>query len=245
MPLRHQYNQMLEEINRDVLRMGSLVEQTIERTIDALIHDDRESAAQIIADDQITDDMERDIEDKCVRLLATQTPVARDLRFIFAINKIAKDIERIGDLSVSIARQIKNQRQYLSDLVPAAIPVMAGQIIGMLHDCLDAFVRVDVSLARDVHKRDDQVDEYFINVLRELLKMLTCDGSQATVVVPILFIDRYLERMADHITNICEWIVYFATGERLEEHPEKKRLSWHHVLCIQVSLARETKPDNL
>ncbi len=221
MPLRHQYNQMLEEINRDVLRMGSLVEQTIERTIDALIHDDKESAAQIIADDQITDDMERDIEDKCVRLLATQTPVARDLRFIFAINKIAKDIERIGDLSVNIARQIKNQRQYLSDLVPAAIPVMAGQIIGMLHDCLDAFVQVDVSLARDVHKRDDQVDEHFINVLRELLKMLTCDGSQATVVVPILFIDRYLERMADHITNICEWIVYFATGERLEEHPEK------------------------
>lgn len=217
MPLRQQYTTMLEEINFDVLRMGSRVEKSISDITAALLTDDVEEAKRIKKEDKEINNMEREIEDKCVRLLATQTPVATDLRFIFAINKITKDIERVGDFSVNIARLIMNQRDSLANYLPSAIPIMAEQVTGMLHDCLDAFVRVDVTLARDVHKRDESVDERFVNTLQELLKGLSKDGSMASVVVPLLFINRYFERMADHITNVCEWIVYFATGERLEE----------------------------
>ncbi|MFZ5974209.1 MAG: phosphate signaling complex protein PhoU [Bacillota bacterium] len=226
MPYRKQYMQMLEDINMHVLRMGSRVERTITLVMEALLNNDIELASSIITDDKQINNLEREIEDKCVRLLATQTPVARDLRFIFAINKITKDIERIGDLAVNIAHLIKNQKEPLSNSVPEAIPIMADQVTGMVRDCLDAFVRVDVSLARDVHKRDEQVDARFYQVLRDLLHILMEDGTKATVVMPLVFIDRYLERMADHITNVCEWIVYFDTGERLEETESSTDKTW-------------------
>ena len=226
MPYRQQYVQMLEDINRDVLRMGSRVEHTITLAMDALLNDDAALAGKIIADDSLINNMERDIEDKCVRLLATQTPVARDLRFIFAINKITKDLERIGDLSVNIAHLVENAKVSISRYVPKVIPAMAEQVTGMVRDCLDAFVRVDVTLAKDVHKRDEQVDTRFYEGLRELLRMLSEDGSKATVAAPLLFIARYLERMADHITNICEWIVYFDTGERMEETDSTADKTW-------------------
>jgi len=217
---------MLEDINRDVLRMGSRVEHTITLAMDALMEDDAELAVKIIADDKLVNNMERDIEDKCVRMLATQTPVARDLRFIFAINKITKDLERIGDLSVNIAQLVKNEKEPISRYVPKVIPAMAEQVSGMVRDCLDAFVRVDVTLAKDVHKRDEQVDTRFYEGLRELLRMLSDNGGKATVAVPLLFITRYFERMADHITNICEWIVYYDTGERLEETNSTADRTW-------------------
>lgn len=229
MPYRKQYIRMLEDINMDVLRMGSRLERIITLVMDALLNDDCELAESIVRDDVLINNMEREIEDKCVRLLATQTPVARDLRFIFAINKITKDLERIGDLAVNIARLIteqKDQKIKLSENVPDAIPIMAEQVTGMVRDCLDAFVRVDVSLAKDVHHRDDQVDARFYQVLRELLKAMAADGTKARALVSILFIDRYLERMADHITNVCEWIVYFDTGERLEETVSKADKTW-------------------
>jgi len=226
MPYRQQYDRMLEDIKRDVLRMGSRVENTITLAVDALLADDAQLADSIIAYDTFINNMERGIEDKCIRLLATQTPVARDLRFVFAINKIAKDLERIGDLAVNIAQLVKNQKVSLSRNVPDAIPAMAQQVSGMVRDCLDAFVRVDVTLAKDVHKRDEQVDEGFCQALRGLLRALAQDGSRAAAVAPLMFVARYLERMADHITNVCEWIVYFDTGERLEETNSPADRTW-------------------
>ena len=226
MPYRQQYDRMLEDIKRDVLRMGSRVENTITLAVDALLADDAQLADSIIAYDTFINNMERGIEDKCIRLLATQTPVARDLRFVFAINKIAKDLERIGDLVVNIAQLVKNKKVSLSRNVPDAIPAMAQQVSGMVRDCLDAFVRVDVTLAKDVHKRDERVDTRFYEGLRELLRMLSEDGSKATIIAPLMFVARYLERMADHITNVCEWIVYFDTGERLEETDSPADRTW-------------------
>lgn len=205
----------LQELHNDLIRMGSIVEKQIHECIDALVAQDVEKALKIMDDDDIIDIMEREIEDKAIRLIAMQAPLAIDLRNIFTTTKIVTDLERIADYAVDVAKitvRLKDEK-YIKQLVD--IPRMAEIVISMIKDSLDAYVSGDIEKAYAVCKRDDEVDDIYKEVFSELLKIMFEDQKTVTQATQFLFICKWLERIADHTTNICEWTIYLVTGEKI------------------------------
>jgi phosphate transport system protein len=193
--------------------MGSKVEEQIDKCIRALANQDVDLAAHIIDDDDIVDKMEMDIEAKCIKLIARQQPLAIDLRTIFTAIKIVTDLERIADHAVDIAKitfRLKDEK-YIKPLID--IPKMSGIVQDMISGSLDAYVKVDTKLAEDICKKDDDIDAIYKQVFRELLEIMVKDPTTINQATQFLFVCKFLERIGDHVTNICEWIVYLVTGE--------------------------------
>ena len=214
MVTRNAFDRSLEELQQEILRMGSLVETAIYNSVKSLASQDVELAEQVIQGDRIIDQMELEIEDKCLKLIATQQPIAGDLRKISTGFKIITDLERMADHSVDIAkitRRLAGQ-PLIKPLVD--IPRMAALTQQMAKDGLDAYVRGDVDLARTLNKKDDEVDHIYAQVFRELLTYMMEDPRTITQATYLLFVGRYIERIADHATNIGERVVYLVTGER-------------------------------
>lgn len=214
MIIRISFERALEELQHDILRMGSLVEQAIYDSVQSLAQQDLALADKVIKGDDLIDDMETEIEDKCVRLLATQQPLATDLRTVSAVFKIITDLERMGDHAIDIAKitkRIANQ-PLIKPLID--IPRMAKITQQMVRDGLDAFVKRDVELAKKLCETDDEVDHIYAQIFRELLTYMMEDPRTISQATSLLFVGRYLERIADHATNIGERVIYLVTGER-------------------------------
>lgn len=213
MAIRYSFEQKLQDLHLDLIRMGGLVEESIDKTILALTKQDIEMARNIFEGDDAVDDLERSIEKKCLILIARQQPIARDLRIITAALKIITDMERIADHSSDIAEitiRMANEK-YIKPLID--IPKMAYKAKQMVNRAIDAYIRQDVELAKEVCASDDDVDELFHKIVLELVGFMRGDSETIEQSVNLMFVAKYLERMGDHATNIAEWVVYIVTGE--------------------------------
>ncbi|MBZ9687786.1 phosphate signaling complex protein PhoU [Clostridium estertheticum] len=212
---RKVFEASLEELHNDLIRMGSMVEKQIHDCIEALVSQNAEKAEKIMENDDIVDALEREIEDKAIRLIAMQQPLAIDLRNIFTTTKIVTDLERMADYAVDVAKitvRLKDEK-YIKQLID--IPRMAEIVILMIKDSLDAYVAGDVEKAYEVCKRDDQVDDIYKEIFTELLQLMFKNQETVNQATQFLFICKWLERIADHTTNICEWTIYLVTGEKV------------------------------
>ncbi len=212
--MRRQYEERLEDLNRKMLNMASRVEEAVDRSIKALQERDMSLARQVVREDEKIDKMERKIEEECIKLTALQQPVAGDLRIITAISKIATDLERIGDHAVNIAEMVLEigEQKLIKPLED--VPRMAEIAISRLHQSLEAFTELDAARAEKLARQDEEIDRCDERILRELIKMMMKDCKNLEQAVRLIFISRFLERIGDHTTNICEKLIYAATGER-------------------------------
>lgn len=216
MEMRTTYHKRLRDIQDSILSMGSMVNKAILRSVEALKNRDLELARQLIADDQTVNGKRFEIEEKCTELIATQQPLASDLRVIVAILNITTEIERIGDYAVGIARIviIIGDEPPLKPLID--VPLMAEQTVSMLRRSLDAFVNRDAEVARKIAAEDDLVDGLYDQVFRELLTFMAEDPKTITRATRLMWTAHNLERAADRVTNICERVVFTVTG-KMEE----------------------------
>ena len=216
MEIRTIFHKKLREIQDDVLAMGSMVEKATSRSIEALKERDVEKAREIIADDLKINRKRFNIEEKCVQLIATQQPMASDLRTIIGVLNIITEIERIGDHAEGIARIVVmiGDEPLLKPLID--IPRMAEKVNDMLHRSLDALINRDADVAKQIVSEDDEVDNLYDQVFRELLTFMAEDPKTITRATRLIWVAHNLERSADRVTNICERVVYMVTG-KMEE----------------------------
>jgi phosphate transport system protein len=213
MVTRHSFDQGLDDLHLDLIKMGSLVEESIDNTIHALKKQDVELAKKVFSNDDVIDDYEQRIEKKCMNLIARQQPLAKDLRTISTALKIITDMERIADASADIAEITirMSGMKYIKPLID--IPKMAELAKVMVNKSIDAYVRQDIKLAEEVCASDDEVDELFNKIILELINLMRNEPSTVEQGIDFMFIAKYLERMADHATNIGEWVFFNVTGE--------------------------------
>jgi phosphate transport system protein len=216
MDIRTGFHKKISEIRSDVLVMGSMVEKALLRSTQALKKRDLKMAEQIIDDDPIINEKRYDIEDKCIQLIATQQPMASDLRIIMAVVNIITELERIGDHAEGIAKIVImiGDEPPLKPIID--LPRMAEKTVDMLHRSLDAFNTQDSGLAKKIANEDDEVDELYDQVYRELLSFMAEDPTTITRATRLIWVAHNLERSADRVTNICERVVFTVTG-KMEE----------------------------
>ena len=210
--MRNRFDEQLSLLNHELLEMGALVESAIRSATNALIRQDGEAAQQAITADKDVDQAERDIESLCLKLLLQQQPVAKDLRLISSALKMITDMERIGDQASDIAELViyLSREPYIKELTH--LPRMAENAIRMVTGALDAYVRKDVALAREVIDMDDTVDALFTTIKDELIALIRNDTSAGSQAIDLLMIAKYYERIGDHAQNIAEWVEYALTG---------------------------------
>ena len=216
MEIRTTFHKRLREIQDDVLVMGSMVEQAISRSIEALKKRDLDMAHQIIADDLKINEKRFSIEEKCIQLIATQQPMASDLRIIICVLNIITELERIGDHAEGIGKIVVmiGDEPPLKPLID--LPRMAEKTEEMLCRSLDAFINCDADAARQIAAKDDEVDNLYDQVFRELLTYMAEDPKTITRATRLIWVAHNLERSADRVTNICERVVFTVTG-KMEE----------------------------
>lgn len=218
---RHLDDEMAE-LKTDVLRMGTMVEEVIFKSIESLRRPDADMAKDIIVGDKIIDSLELKIEEKCLDLLALQQPLAFDLRFITMAMKITAELERMADLAVDIAQRVLELvgTPLLKPLID--IPKLAMIAQQMTGDAISSFINGDAELAKKVILMDSQADELRNAIQSELInEYMAKDASTVVRAVPLLLIARHLERICDHATNIAEDIIYMCSAKVVKHHPEK------------------------
>ncbi|HEX9021266.1 MAG TPA: phosphate signaling complex protein PhoU, partial [Nitrospirota bacterium] len=208
-----QKEQELEKLKRRVLAMGGFVEDAIRKSMKAIVERDRDLAIQVIDSDAVANTYDVEIEEECIRFLALYQPTGSNLRFVTTAIKIITDLERMGDLAVDISeRSIE-----LLDEPPLKpyidLPRMAEAAQKMLKDSLDAFIARDADLAMRVCEADDFVDNLNQQIFNELLLYMLKDPKNITRAVRLTYVTKYLERVADHATNIAEMVVYLVKGK--------------------------------
>ncbi|HLT02732.1 MAG TPA: phosphate signaling complex protein PhoU [Geminicoccaceae bacterium] len=226
MPASHivkSYDQQIAFLTRKILEMGGLVEQQIAGAIEALVNRDAELAARVVEQDDQIDRMEEEIDQYAIRLLATRQPMAIDLRLIAMAMKISNDLERIGDYSTNIAKRGARLAKEPPVKPLYTIPRMAQISQAMVKDILDAYVERDADKALAVWHRDDEVDDMFVSLFRELLTYMMEDPRNISPCTELLFVAKNLERIGDHTTNIAEKIHYMIHGQRINRMPEAER----------------------
>jgi phosphate transport system protein len=221
---RHHFEEDLQALKQRLLTMGALVEERAHSAIGALIHRRVDEAELIVKSDKEVNDLQMEIDDRCLKLLALQQPMATDLRLITSAMKINADLERIGDQAVNIAENtIKLLPQPpLKPLID--IPRMAEIAEKMTRDALDAFVRKDAELARSVLGRDDEVDQLKDQVFRELLTYMMADPGTIQRALALILISRNVERIADHATNIAEDVIFLVEAKDVRHGREAEEV---------------------
>ena len=212
----------LQRLKTELVKMASLAEASIGLAVKALVKRDADMARHVIASDDAINMLEIEVDERCLRTMALYQPEAKDLRFLAMALKINNDLERMGDQAVNIAeRTIELLKEpLLKPLID--IPRMAEVAQQMVKDSLDAFVRYDVSLAKAVCGRDDEVDRYDDQIFRELLTYMMEDPKVITRSVNLILVSRHLERIADHATNIAEDVIYLAEGQNIKHHAQDR-----------------------
>jgi phosphate transport system protein len=215
---RHHFEEELQVLKQRLLNMGALVEERVHQAVLALIERRQDVAEQVAQGDGVVNALQIEIDDRALKLLALQQPIAGDLRLITSAIKINADLERIGDQAVNIAETVQR-------LIPQPplkplfdIPRMADIAQRMTHDSLDAFVKKDVHLARDVLHRDDDVDQLKDQVFRVLLTYMMADPGTIERALGLILISRNLERIADHATNIAEDVIFLVEAVDVRHH---------------------------
>ena len=214
--MRNRFDEQLAQLNTELITMGALCEEAIGGASCCLLSSEEDGAgneAEVFAIDRQIDQKERDIENLCMRLLLQQQPVARDLRTISSALKMISDMERIGDQAadiVELTEQMHDKRLEMSSSLH--IRSMSEEAVKMVTQSVDSFVKADLELARSVIAYDDIVDNLFSKIRGEIIEQIAADGTNGEVYIDLLMIAKYLERVADHATNIAEWVEYSITG---------------------------------
>jgi len=221
------YDEELEQLNNSIIEMGGLTEAQIEAAIQALVSRDPDLAQHVIEDDDKVDDLNLDIDNKAMRLLALRQPMAKDLRNVVAALKISADLERIADYAANMARR----SIALSEDAPVrpvhAIPRMGRMVMGMMKNVIDAYIEHDVDKAIAVWHADEEVDEMYVSLFRELLTYMMEDARRIGPCTHVLFVAKNIERIGDHVTNISETIYFLVHGDRMREtRPRGRSSEW-------------------
>ena len=216
MTMRTKFDEQLDKLNDSLVEMGKAVESAINDATKALVDKDVDLAKKAIATDEGVDEMEKEIERLCLKIILRQQPVAGDLRLVSSVLKIITDLERIGDHATDISEItiFLAKREYIKKLIH--IPQMAQETMNMLNKSIEAFVKKDVKLAEEVIASDDIVDDLFVEIKTELIEMIKTNVDYTDQAMDFIMIAKYFERIGDHATNIAEWIVFALTGERKE-----------------------------
>ncbi len=218
-PRREALDQEMREIKDDILRMGSFVEESIRAAIAALAAHDGDAALAVILGDGRINEMQREVSGLITRTIATQSPVARDLRFLLSLDHVGYELERMGDHAASVAKQVRKLapepplKRYV-DL--PAMGELAAQLVGGI---LRALVDVDIDAARAVAARDDEIDALYHRTFDEVVDLMRADPANVERGTRILFAAHYLERIGDRVTNIAEDVVFLASGEIEDLNP--------------------------
>ncbi len=211
---RIQFERKMEELQKQLLQMGERVELAIAKAIQALKEQQVSLAEEVIREDDAIDRLEMEIEEGCLTVIATQQPMARDLRKVATLYKMIVDLERMADYATDIARLVRliGTEPLIKPLID--IPRMAAITQQMVKEALDAYIQEDVELAVEMAARDDEVDKLHKQIFRELFTVMLENPRTITQATHLLFVSRYLERIADHATNIGEEVVFLVTGEK-------------------------------
>jgi len=209
---RHVFEEQLDSLHRQLLTMGTLVEEAIHKAIKSLVDRDIHLADKVIEQDAMINRLEHENETGCFRLIALQQPVGGDLRRLGTMLKLVTDLERMGDHAVSISKTTRwlMQEPYVKPLID--IPIMAEHVKAMVLDCLNAYIARDKHAAEVIALRDDVIDKLFSKIFHDLIEIMTHNKQSIAQGTHLLLVAQYLERIADHVTNICEWILYMTTG---------------------------------
>ena len=210
--VREAFRDNIKELERELIDMGEMVIRAVNRSLEALKSRNKNEAKRIISDDLLINKKRWDIEEKCINLIATQQPVATDLREIIALLNIITDLERMGDHAEGIAKIVLmlGDEPLVKPLID--IPRMADKAVGMIKKSIEAFVKRDAKAARAICDEDDEVDRLYDQVYRELLTFMIEDPTTITRATYLMWAAHNLERIADRVTNICERIVFLVTG---------------------------------
>lgn len=214
--VREGFDLSLCELKTEVVLMMENVDKIMDKSVKALIEQDMETARWAINFDDVIDDQRNDIEERCIDLLALQQPAARDLRILFSILGIVNELERMGDYAVNIAKEaiLIGDEEHMKPLKD--IPKMKTIISEMLKNTKKSFIEEDSKLAYRVGSEDELVDELYKNIYNEILHKVNENAGNISQGTRFLFVGRYLERIGDHLTNICEKIIYIVEGKRVE-----------------------------
>ena len=206
--MRTKFDEQLYTLGQEMTRMGSQIETAIQDAVQALLNRDVDAARQIMSEDVLVDQSQKRIENICFQLLIQQQPVARDLRTITAALKMVTDMERIGDHAADISELTIAIAGAPSSLQDENIRKMAGETIVMLLDAVESYVNKDAAKAQAVIQHDDIVDGYFDKVKTDLIGVIREDPELAEYAADLLLVNKYLERIGDHATNIAEWVIF-------------------------------------
>ncbi len=212
MPIRDAFLQELDSLNHELMVMSQMVEDAIDNSFQALSEHNTELANKVIKGDRDVDNMERKIETHCLTLMLKQQPVASDLRHISTALKVVTDLERMGDQAADIADLSLRLEKSDVSLVSKHLPAMVANVKTMVQDAIRAFVDGDTDTAETFDSRDDLIDAFFERVKQEVIEFLKKDGNKSDVAVDVLMVAKYLERIADHAVNVCEWTEFSDTG---------------------------------
>lgn len=217
--MRTRFDEQLRQLNIELIRMGSLCEEAISIAAKVLQGDSKTPVERVFSLEHDIDQLEHDIETRCMRMLLQQQPVAKDLRIISAALKMISDMERIGDQAADVA----DLTGYVADTVQQQnrlhITKMARAVVGMVTESIEAFVQGDLQLVQKVIRDDDAVDELFVQVREELVQALREEFGRPDAILDLLMIAKYFERIGDHAVNLAEWVEYSITGvHKSDEH---------------------------
>ena len=216
------FDDELREIGGYVAQIGGMAEQMVDQAMEALTKADSDRAAEVIEEDQKIDDLQREVEEKSIMLIARRQPMARDLREIVAAIRIASDLERVGDLAKNIAKRvIALQGQFQPQSLMHGVEHLAELSLEQLKNVLDAYGRRDVKQALYVWERDEEIDALYTSLFRELLTYMMEDPRNIGLCTHLLFCAKNIERIGDHATNIAETVHYQITGVTLTDERPK------------------------
>jgi phosphate transport system protein len=210
--MRSRYDEQLSVLNSELIEMGALIEDAITRAVMALEERDVESAKQIMQNDRVIDEKEKEIESLCLKLILIEQPVASDLRQVSAALKMITDMERVGDHAADISELCVYLSGHAHITSWTRMRDMADAATKMLKDSIDAFVKSDLALAESVVAHDDVVDDLFDAVKSDLIRLIREDARNGEQAIDLLQIAKYLERIGDHAVNIAEWVIFSITG---------------------------------
>lgn len=219
------YDEELQHLNNTIVEMAGLTEAQLEGAIQALVNRDAELAYHIIDDDDRIDELNYEVDTQAMRLLALRQPMALDLRNVVAALKISADLERIADYATNMARRTIPLTETETIGPIHVIPRMARLVMAMMNDVIDAYIAQDADKAQAIWEADGEVDAMYVSLFRELLTYMMEDARRITPCSHVLFMAKNIERMGDHVTNICETIHFLVHGERLRQDRTRKTRS--------------------
>lgn len=206
----------IKSLNSELMEMAALVEKQIYDSITALKNQDNELAQEVINNDDKVDNFQKEIEEKCIKIIATEQPVAKDLRSLYTTSKIVTDLERMADYAVDISKAVSRVVGVNFSEEISSVWEMVDIVTKMIRGAIEAYINGDVDYAYEICDMDDKVDALYQGMFSLVLKKMVSNEAMINQGTQILFVSKYLERIGDHVTNICEWIIFHKKGKYVD-----------------------------